>query len=179
MSPPTARFSLLNKRTLQLLIVFGAPFLLLKGVLVLTTAQSETHERKFQSREFRDMPLRVRQVKNLQSKTWPNDFEIEVQNVSDKPIYYITGVLEFPDDPAPNGSSGILLEYGKVANSDIGRIAQTEDEHLDPGKTVNLVVSEIYRKGLSVKQEKAPQNFKKLDFWFGTISFGDGTGLQR
>lgn len=101
-----------------------------------------------------------------------------MQNVSDKPTYFITGVLEFPDDAAPNGSSGILLQYGKLENSDIRRVAETGDEHLDSDKTVTLVISDSYRKGLSIKKHKDPQNFKKLDFWFGTISFGDETGFQ-
>ena len=28
------------------------------------------------------------------------------------------------------------------------------------------------------KQKKVPQNLKRLEFWFDTISFGDGTGFQ-
>lgn len=125
---------------------------------MLSTAQSAPgEERKFKSKEFVDMPLRVRKVKNLQSETWPNDLEIKVENVSNKPIYFINAVLEFPDDPAPNGSSGIKFKFGKLENMDIVRIAQPEDDHVDPGKTVVLTVSQIYRKGLIARQQKAPQ----------------------
>lgn len=49
------------------------------------------------------MPVRVREVKDLQSETWPNDLEIEVENVSSKLIYFMNAALIFPDDPAPNG----------------------------------------------------------------------------
>ena len=125
---------------------------------MLTAAQStniSTEDRKFKSKEFVDMPVRVREVRNLQSETWHNDLEIEVENVSSKPIYFINAVLEFPDAPAPNGEkSGIVLKYGKLENMDVGRYAKAEDEHLDPGKTLILGVAKIYRKGLLAKQEK-------------------------
>lgn len=166
-------------KLLKLLLVCASSIVLIKGALMLSTAQSASgEERKFKTKEFVDMPLRVRQAKNLQSETWPNDLEIEVENISTKPIYFINAVLEFPDDPAPNGSSGIKFKFGKPENMDIVRIAQPEDEHVDPGKTVVLTVSEIYRKGLLARQQNAPHNFKKLDFWFEIISFGDGTGYE-
>jgi len=41
------------------------------------------------------MPVRVREVKDLQSETWPNDLEIEVENVSSKPIYFIERCPDF------------------------------------------------------------------------------------
>jgi hypothetical protein len=164
-------------KLLQLLLAFASIIILVKGVLILTAAQS-ANERKFKSKDFVDMPVRVRKVKNVESETWPNVLEIEIENVSDKPIYFINAVLALPDDPAPNGISGILLQYGKLENLDIARIAGAEDEHLDPGKTTTLVIPNVYRKGLLAKQKKAPQNFKKLEFWFDTISFGDGTGFQ-
>ena len=178
MNPSTARVVMFHKRLLVLSFVFGAATFLIQGLLVLTSAQSSTEERTFKKKEFRDMPLRVRKVKNLQSETWPNDLEIEIENVSTKPIYFIHAVLEFPDDPAPNGGSGITLEYGNLENMDIARIAGEGDEHLDPGKTVALVVSDIYRKGLLAKQRDTPDNMKRLEFWFHIISFGDGTGFE-
>lgn len=130
------------------------------------------------NKEFAGMPVRVRKVKNVQSEIWPKDLEIEIENVSSKPIYFINAVLAFPDDPATDGVSGILLQYGKLENLDIARLADPEDKHLDPGKTVTLIVSDDYRNGLLAKQKRTPGNFKKLEFWFDTISFGDGTGFQ-
>jgi len=166
-------------RMLKLLLICASSIFLIKGALMLSTAQSTSgEERKFKSKDFRDMPLRVRKVKGLQSETWPNDLEIEIENISSKPIYFINAVLEFPDDPAPNGSSGIKFKFGKLENMDIAKLAQPEDEHVDPGKTVVFTVSQVYRKGLMVRQQKTPHNFKKLDFWFEIISFGDGTGYE-
>jgi len=178
MNPSRAGFITFPK-TLQLLITTAIVIFLIKSLIVFTSAQSTPREeRKFKKREYGGMPIRVRKVKNLQSETWPNDLEIEVENVSDKPIYFINAVLEFPDDPAPNGSSGILFKFGNIENMDIREIANTEDERLDPGEKVTLVVDNFYRKGLLARQKRYPHNFKKLEFWFGSISFGDGTGFQ-
>ena len=169
----------ITTRVLKLLLICASSIFLIKGALMLSTAQSSSgEERKFKSKDFRDMPLRVRKVKGLQSETWPNDLEIEIENISSKPIYFINAVLEFPDDPAPNGVSGIMFKFGKLENMDIARLAQPEDEHVDPAKTVVLKVSQVYRKGLMVRQQKTPHNFKELDFWFEIISFGDGTGYE-
>lgn len=166
-------------RMLKLVLICASSIFLIKGALMLSTAQSTSNEeRKFKIKEFQDMPLRVRKVKNLQSKTWPNDLEIEIENISSRPIYFINAVLEFPDDPAPNGSSGIKFKFGKLENMDISKLAQPKDEHVDPGRTVVLTVSQVYQKGLMARQQKAPHNFKKLDFWFEIISFGDGTGYE-
>ena len=175
MHPPKAGFITFSK-LLHLLLVSASVVVLIKVGILLSTAQSE--ERKLKNKEFAGMPVRVRKVKNVQSETWPRDLEIEIENVSNKPIYFINGVLAFPDDPAPDGISGILLQYGKLENLDIAKLADPEDEHLDPGKTVTLVVSDVYRNGLLAKQKRAPGNLKKLEFWFDTISFGDGTGFQ-
>ena len=169
----------ITTRVLKLLLICASSIFFIKGALMLSTAQSTSgEERKFKSKDFRDMPLRVRKVKGLQSETWPNDLEIEIENISSKPIYFINAVLEFPDDPAPNGSSGIKFKFGKLENMDIARLAQPEDEHVDPGRTVVFTVSQVYRKGLMVRQQKTPHNFKKLDFWFEIVSFGDGTGYE-
>ena len=138
----------------------------------------QSEDRKLKKREFVNMPVRAREVRNLQSDMWPNDLEIEVENVSDRPIYFLNVVLEFPDDPAPNGTSGIVLKYGKLENMDISRIASAEDEHLDPGKSICLIVTEVYRKGLLAKQKIAPDNFKRMELSFEIISFGDGTGFE-
>ena len=93
MNTSTAQVVTLTKRSLQLLLILGTVFLLVKVVLDLgpiQPANASVQDRKLKKKEFVDMPVRIREVKNLQSKTWVNDLEIEVQNVSSKPIYYIT-----------------------------------------------------------------------------------------
>jgi hypothetical protein len=175
MHPPKTGFITFAK-LLQLLLLSVSVIIFTKGGILLSTTQNE--ERKLKTKEFQGMPVRVRKIKNVQSETWHKDLEIEIENVSNKPIYFIYAVLAFPDDPAPDGISGVPMQFGKPENLDIARLADTADEHLDPGKTVTLIIANAYSKGLLEKQKKLPGNFKKLEFWFDTISFGDGTGFQ-
>ena len=161
-------------------LVFGcvAAIFLIRGALALTTAQSQSEERTFKLREFKNMPVRVWGVKNLQSKSWPNRLEIEIENTSNKRIYYICSYLMFPDVPVPNGVFGAKLEFGNIENHDIARQAMPEDDYLAPGESISLVIGELYRKGLLAKQGLNPEHFNKTEFEFSTISFGDGTGFE-
>ena len=156
--------------------------LLVTGVLLLTPVNPRVarcaQERKLKEKTFTEIPVRVRRVKHLQSETWPNDLEIEIENVSKKPIYFLNIILEFPEDPAPDGSSSVVLKYGNIENMDIAVVAKPEDEHFDPGERIWITVTEFYRKGLLAKQLRSPENFMKIDLSFSIISFGDGTGFS-
>ena len=180
MNPLSKTQLLVIKRSLQVFFLCLAAVFLMKGMLALSTAQStesSAQERKFETKDFKDMPLEV-QVRNLQSGTWHDDLQIEVKNVSSKPIYFILAYLVFPDVKAPSGVSGIPLTYGKHENGLIEKGANPTDEHLDPGKTYVFTVPEVFRKGLAAKQKKFPSAMKKLELDFAVISFGDGTGFE-
>jgi len=138
----------------------------------------EKKERTFKARDFKDNPLIVRQVRNLQSDTWHKDLEIEVKNISTKPIYCILAYLQFPDDPVSgNGVSGFTVVYGERKYIDLRRVGDPQDPHLNPGDTYVFTIPEKMKKGLKVQHEKSPNNFNRLELHFGVISFGDGTGF--
>jgi len=141
--------------------------------------QDDIQERKLKIKTFKDMPLEVREVRKLQSDSWYKDLEIEVKNVSTKPIYYILASLYFPDVPAPgNGVWGISYHFGFNDNIDVARIADPQDPHVDPGKTLVLTIPEYFREGLKGQHERSPGRYKKFEFRFNVISFGDGTGFE-
>ena len=78
------------------------------------SVQDGGEKRTFKTRDFKDMPLAIPEVRNLQSETWYKDLEIEVKNISAKPIYSILAYLQFPDDKVQgNGVSGIVLVFGE------------------------------------------------------------------
>src|SRR5437868_819218 len=56
---------------------------------------------------YPDRVVKVTAVRNLQSEHFPEDLEIEVQNISSKPIYYIEFYLGFP-----NNNFGFSAGYG-------------------------------------------------------------------
>src|SRR5438552_17991804 len=140
--------------------------------------EGSQRERTFKTREFKDMPLAIRQVRNLQSDTWHKDLEIEVKNISNKPIYFMLAYLVFPDVPVPgNGESGIPMPFGERKYLDISTIADQRDPHVDPGKTVVLRIPTKLQRGLQVKHERSPELMKKLEFEISVVSFGDGTAI--
>ena len=141
-------------------------------------SQEDKQERKLKTKDFQDMPLVVRQVRNLKSDSWHKDLEIEVKNVSTKPIYFILAYLKFPDVPVPaDGVYGIALEFGKSKYIDYRKDANPQDLHLNPGDTFTFTIPENMRKGLRVRHQGSPEQMKKLEIHFSAISFGDGTGF--
>jgi hypothetical protein len=137
----------------------------------------EKKERTFKARDFKDTPLTIRQVKNLQSDTWYKNLEIEVKNISTKPIYSILAYLQFPDDPVPVGVAGFTVVFGERKYFDLRRVGDLQDPHLNPGDTYVFTIPEKMKKGLKVQHEKSPNYFNRLELHFGVISFGDGTGF--
>src|SRR5205085_10817260 len=59
-------------------------------------------DRTITQKHFAHMPVAIKEVRNLnKGDDWTRDLEIEVKNVSDKPIYFVLIYMEFPDIPAP------------------------------------------------------------------------------
>jgi hypothetical protein len=181
MSPQQKTAVSLTKRLLLLTIIGAGSVFLIKGISALGTAQSQEfsgQERKIKVRDFKDMPVALVEVRNLQSETWYEDLEIELKNVSNKPIYFRTASLEFPDEKLSWGVSGIGLRWGDSKKLDSRKYADPEAEHVEPGKTFVLTIPEMYRKGLRAKHRMRPEVTKNLRLWFEKIYFGDGTGFE-
>lgn len=142
------------------------------------TQNQGKEERKLKTKDFHDMPLVVHEVRKLKSDTWYNDLEIEVKNVSKKPIYFILAYLQFPAIPVPaDGIYGITLAFGARKNIDYRRDAGPQDPRLNPGEKFTFTIPENMRIGLKQEHEKSSELMKKLELKFGVISFGDGTGF--
>jgi hypothetical protein len=139
--------------------------------------QQDKKERRLKAKDFKDVPLVVTAVRNLDSDTWHKDLEIEVKNVSNKPIYFVLAYLSFPDVPVSNGVFGIALEFGTRRNIDYRNTAAPEDPHINSGDKFVFTIPENMRKGLRVEHEKSPERMQSLDIHFSVISFGDGTGF--
>lgn len=167
-------------KRLLLLIIFGtASILLIKAIYGLGTTQAAEapNERKFKVKEFKNMPLQIK-VKNLQSTQWHRDLQIEVKNISSRPIYYILAYLVFPDETPPTGEAGISLHFGKPENIQIRHLAGHEDLHLDPDETYVFTLPEPERSGFEARHKKEPGRDKNLSFYIAQVSFGDGTGWE-
>jgi len=179
MSPQQKTAVSLTKGLLLLILFAVASIFLIKAIYALGASQSpeSSVERRFKVREFKDTPLEVK-VKNLQSKSWHRDLEIEVKNVSNKPIYFILAYLIFPDETPPNGEAGISLHFGKPENIRIRHVADPKDPHLDPDETYVFTLPEPERSGFEGRHKKHPGLDKNILFRVALVSFGDGTGWE-
>jgi hypothetical protein len=139
----------------------------------------DKEKRELKTREFKDMPLKIHVVRNVESETWYKDLQIEVKNISAKPIYFIFANLDFPDHKTREGrDTGIFLTFGDLKYVDIAVLAASQDPHIDPGQTYVFTIPEKMAKGLAIQHERASHEFKKLDFHIDIISFGDRTGFE-
>jgi hypothetical protein len=134
--------------------------------------------RKLRVRSRLDLSLEVKEVRNLQSDTWYKDLEIEVKNVSQKPIYLILAGLTFPDPPSDRRlAAAINLGFGLPKYIDIRVVGNPLDPHVKPGQTCVLKIGEYYWDILRRRQEKFPERFRSFGMGFNLISFGDQTGV--
>lgn len=181
MNPPRTS-SLMIKRLAQFSLVCLVLFFMVRTVLTTSTAQSPeaaTQERNLKLKTFKDAPVVINKVRNLNSNSWHKDLEIEVKNISDKPIYFMLAYLIFEDEKRPDGESGIPLMYGDPKrNGRIDKFTHLEDEHLKPGESYVFTIPELYKKGFKAKHEKFPERTKNLKLEFAIINFGDGTGFE-
>jgi len=138
----------------------------------------EEDKRTLKIREFKDMPLKIQAIRNVDSETWYKNLEIEVKNIGTKPIYGILAFLAFPDHKPGGRDIAMVLSFGELKYWDIDVLADPKDIHLDLGQTYVFTISAKDARILQKKQEKAPHEFRKLDFHFTVINFGDGTGFQ-
>jgi hypothetical protein len=181
MSPQQKTVVSISKRLLLLIIFGAASIFLIKGIYALGMAQpqeSPNEVRKLKIRDFKDMPVSLVEVRNLQSETWYEDLEIELKNVSNKPIYFLSAYLEFPDDRWGDSIYGIRLSWGDPKKLDIRKFADPVADRVEPGKTFVLTIPDMYKKGLRAMHRMRPHVTKNLRLWCEKTYFGDGTGFE-
>lgn len=140
--------------------------------------QDRSDKREVKIRSFGEMPLKVHEIRNKDADTWYKDLQIEVKNIGTKPIYFMLAYLEFPDHKPGGRDIGFDLTYGELKYVDLNVVSDTRDLHLNPGQTYVFKITAKDARVLQRKHERAPHEFKKLDFHIDIISFGDRTGFE-
>jgi hypothetical protein len=200
---PTARLVMFSKRLLQLFLFLGGAVILMKGVLILTTAQT-SEERKFKSKDFpntpqtlgervidnlvpKHVPIKIkikedkeRALKDMNNDRWTSDLELEVTNTSDKPIYLLELWVEMPEIISENGHRvGFTLRYGRAAFVDFDARPIPDDKPIEPKETYVFKIEEKYQQSWAAykaKEHKADP--KRIEITFTQLSFGDGSGFN-
>ena len=141
-------------------------------------------ERVLENRTRQEVPVKIKikkdkeeSFKDLKNQKWVRDFELEVTNTGDKPIYYI--FIDLVTDVKMGGGPLIFsLHYGRAELGDLVTKARPDDVPINPKETYvfKLHPGQIPAWERSVAEGTHP-DAKKLEIAIQGISFGDGTGI--
>jgi hypothetical protein len=179
-----------RKRLLLFFILFPASVLSVSATLAPSFAQS-AEEREMEITIPKHLPIKVRMkeekekaFKDLKNEKWLRDFELEITNTGDKPIYFLSLSITLPEIIAPYqigpdvNKMGFSIHYGRGQLIDIETKPWPDETPIKPGET--YVFSFPAREQVDWdrfrKKEKKP-DAKKLILSFQALSFGDGTGF--
>ena len=125
-------------------------------------------------------PEKEKKFKSLENSEWYRDFELEVTNTSDKPIYYLDLWLVYPEIISDGGRRvGVVLRYGRTDFINFATRPLPTDVPILPGATITLKIPEQDQKGwLAHKVRENRPDPKKVEISFTQLSFGDGTGFN-
>jgi len=127
-----------------------------------------------------DKIFKIVEVRNLQKDTWLTDLEIELKNVSGKPIYLMQFLLNLPEIPPPPPATAttILSSYGNKDLMNNDRLADESDIPIKPGETYVYKVPKDKIEYLNrYVNESDIVAVTHVVFSFYLINFGDGTGF--
>jgi hypothetical protein len=140
-------------------------------------------ERVFENAIPKDVPIKIkiktekeRSFKDLKNEKWLSQFELELTNTGDKPIYFIYITMGTGVKWGGTGDELVSpLHYGRAELGDIVTRAGPDDVPIKPGETFVLKMGEVPGWEMGVRQKLFDQS-KKLRAELQVLSFGDGTG---
>jgi hypothetical protein len=155
---------------------------------VSSNAQSTQKEgREIEDRVPKHLPIKVKiknaeKIKDVSNEDWARDLEIEVENRSDKPIYYMRLLADLPDVRDENNLIlGFPLRYGRSALVSYSAALEPDDVPIKPGESHTFKIFERHREGWEMFADRRglPRSApKKIRLIFGELNFGDGTGFH-
>jgi hypothetical protein len=185
MNPPGKSSNVAAKIVLLLALACIVSIFLINSTLSIGAAKSQ--EREFDNQVPTHLPIRVKlkkekekAVKDANNEKWMRDFELEVTNTGDKPIYYLSLLVVMPEITIPNGTDkmGFSFHFGRKENYGFESRAQPDDISIKPGETYVFNLSEIKAQNWErFRQREKKPDAKKLILYFQLLNFGDGTGF--
>ena len=156
-------------------------------VALLRNQATTEKEREVENKIPNHVPIKTKlkadkekKFKDLDNPDWYPDFELEVTNTSDKPIYYLDLWLVYPEIISDNGRKvGVVLRYGRMDFVDFDTRALSTDIPILPGATITLKIPEMDQQGwLAHKIHEKRPDPKKVELSLTQVSFGDGSGFN-
>ena len=172
---------LIAKILLLLFVLMTVGIFLMKPPL--SSSSTAQTERVFENAIPENAPFRIKikkekekSFKDLKDEKWVREFELELTNTSDKPIYFIYIEL-ITDVKIGNEPLVFSLVYGRAELGDIITKAAPEDESIKPGETYVFKIHPgqvpAWEKSLD---EKSHPDATRIKAMIQMLSFGDGTG---
>ena len=162
--------------------------LILGLVLTFATVSAKTQQekRKLEDEIPRHVPLRAKikkekekEFKDLNNEKWARDFELEVTNIGDKPIYefYLLLVLDIKDVSGQNVLAPVY--FGRTELGDIRVKATPDDVPVKPGESVILRIHPGQLDAWDIVKRKENWELpRRIRVKFQFLNFGDGTGYS-
>jgi hypothetical protein len=94
------------------------------------------------------LPIEITAIRNLYRAHWLRDLEIELKNISNKPIYELYFTLFMPDDRGDAGNPvAVSLEYGRLDLIHPRQRPSADDKPIWPGETALVKVHDQLSRG--------------------------------
>jgi hypothetical protein len=167
--------------TFSVLLLLTLTFFLVAAVRKTSSSSGLQNKRIFENKIPSSVPIKIKIKKekvesfeDLNSEKWASEFELELTNTGDKPIYfiYITIVTDVKD-----AAQRIVfpIYYGRGELGDIVTRPIGTDVPIKPGDTYVMKMGPVGGWEKLVREGRVPQA-GKFTAVLQAISFGDGTG---
>ena len=168
-------------------VLAGGLVLTVVGVLLigsrLTSSNAAVQERVFENKIPAHIPIKIKikkekeqSFKDLKNEKWLREFELEVTNTGDRPIYYVEIVMDTGVKFDANSPEIVFpLRYGRAELGDIVTKATSDDVPIKPGETIILTTTQATAWEQGIREKRWPEA-TKFKAEIQVLSFGDGTG---
>ena len=169
-----------------ILIFVGLGVLLGLDRIVSNLSVAESQDRALEMNIAKNVPIKVKlkkekeaSFKDLKNEKWLREFELQVENTGDRPIYFLHLMVILPDTK-DEGSYPLMfpLYFGRPELGDIKTTASASDVPIMPGEEYVFKIhpTQVPAWEANVKEGRFVQPHK-VDIKFQILSFGDGTGF--
>ena len=168
-------------------ILAAALLLSIVGILMtgslLSSSTAALQERIFENKIPAHIPIKIKikkekekSFKDLKNEKWLREFELELTNTGDKPIYFLYITMDTDVKFDRVGPEIVFpLTYGRAQLGDIVTKATSDDVAIKPGETVILTAGDATAWEKGVRENRWPES-TKFTAKIQVLSFGDGTG---
>lgn len=149
----------------------------------LSSSVARTQERVFENTIPKDVPIKIKikkekekSFKDLKDENWVREFELEITNTGDKPIYFVYIEL-ITDVNLGNVPLVFSLVYGRTELGDIITMAGPDDIPIKPGDmhVFKIHPGQVPAWEMSLREKSHP-DASSIKARLELLSFGDGNG---